>query len=343
MNNIRHSMLPKLAACPKYTPKPGDAGPAAQRGTVMDEAFRLGLQGDRTKIDALPAEDRPAVEWAVALMEDYKRTGTVEAREEYLAMHTPGIAHIGTADALCTKLGWVADLKTGQLRGYAEQLAAYCYAMMHMSFEQEYTAHVLYCDHQVVKSYRFTLEQAKHIVERIIAEVNDPAAEPRACDYCGWCANYDSCPAVVKPVEEGLAVIAAESPTLSSMLERVMESPEKLGQFVAQWKAVEKAIAEPALEALKAMLEDGREVDGWKLTEVKGREYFDVEGILWVARETNAPVESIILALGGKMSGKAYREWAAQLGKEPLNAHVRTGSTTKQLRQVKTKQTKQLN
>jgi hypothetical protein len=336
-------MLPKLAACPKYTPKPGPAGPAAERGIRGDDAFRLGLQGDRTKIDALPAEERPGIEWAVALMEDYKRTGTIETREEYLAMHTPGIAHIGTADALCTKLGWVADLKTGQLRGYAEQLAAYCYAMMHMTFEQEYTAHVLYCDHQVVKSYRFTLEQAKQIVERIIAEVNDPAAEPRASEYCGWCANYDFCPAVTKPVEEGLAVIAAESPTLSSMLERVMESPEKLGQFVAQWKAVEKAIAEPALDALKSMLEEGREVDGWKLTEVKGREYFDVEGILWVARETNAPVESIILALGGKMSGKAYREWAAQLGREPLNAHVRTGSTTKQLRQVKTKQTKQLN
>ena len=38
---IRHSMLPKLAACPKYLPKEGPAGPAAERGTLIDKAVRL--------------------------------------------------------------------------------------------------------------------------------------------------------------------------------------------------------------------------------------------------------------------------------------------------------------
>jgi hypothetical protein len=96
-------------------------------------------------------------------------------------------------------------------------------------------------------------------------------------------------------------------------------------------------VAEPALDELRRLLEEGGEVDGWKITEVNGREYFDVEAILHVARETNAPVESIILAMGGKMSGKSYREWAAALGCLYLESHIRTGSPSKQLRQVKTK------
>jgi hypothetical protein len=338
--NIRHSMLPKLAECPKYTPKPGEAGPAAQRGTVMDEAFRLALQGDRSKLEALPAEDRPAVEWAVALLEDYKRTGAVEAREEFLAMHTPGIAHVGTADALCERLGWVADLKTGAVRSYMEQLAAYSYACMATRFEQEWTAHVLYCDHQLVKSYRFTLEQARQIVEQIIAEVNDPAAEPRASEYCRWCANENTCPAVVRPVEKGLALAAQPVTSLETILTTILDSPERMGEFLAQWKMAEKMVAEPVEKAMRARLENGAEVRGWKLIDVKGREYYDAEGIVWAAKQANASLEAVVLAMGGTMSGKAYREWLTQLGQEPLNAHTRTGTGSKQLRQVKPAKTK---
>ena len=334
-------MLPKLAECPKYTPKPGDAGPAAQRGTLMDEAFRLGLQGDRSKIDTLPEEDRPAVEWAVALMEDYKRTGTIEAREEYLAMHTPGIAHVGTADALCEKLGWVADLKTGQIRSYMAQLAAYCYAMMHRTFEQDWTAHVLYCDHQLVKSYRFTLEQAKQMVEQIIAEVNDPAAEPRACEYCSWCANQNTCPAVVKPVEQGLALAAQPVTSLETILTTIMDTPERMGEFFAQWKMAEKLVAEPVEKAMRARLETGAEIPGWKLTEVKGREYADAEGIAWAAKEGNAPLGQVVEVMGGKMTGTKFREWvSAMLGTNPPEGLIRTGVSSKQLRQVKVTKSK---
>jgi len=341
MEKIRHSMLPKLAECPKYTPKPGDAGPAAQRGTVMDEAFRLALQGDRSKIDALPAEDRPAVDWAVGLMEDYKRTGTVEAREEYLAMHTPGISHVGTADALCEKVGWVADLKTGQVRGYMEQLAAYCYAMMHKTFEDSYAAHVLYCDHKLVKSYRFTLEQAKGIVERIIAEVNDPAAEPRACDYCGWCANQNTCPAVVKPVEQGLAMVTTPVTTLETILGTIMDSPERMGEFFAQWKMAEKLVAEPVEKAMRARLDTGAEIAGWKLTEVKGREYADADAIAWAAKEANAEIKQVIEAMDIKVTGTKFREGvSALLGTNPPEGLIRTGMITKQLRQVKVTKSK---
>lgn len=334
-------MLPKLAECPKYTPKPGDAGPAAQRGTLMDEAFRLGLQGDRSKIDTLPDEDRPAVEWAVALLEDYKRTGTIEAREEYLAMHTPGIAHVGTADALCLRLGWVADLKTGAVRDYSAQLAAYAYACMHANFEDSWAAHVLYCDHQLIKSYRFTKDQARQIVERILEEVRNPASEPRACDYCSWCANQNTCPAVVKPVEQGLALAAQPVTSLEKILTTIMDSPERMGEFFAQWKMAEKLVAEPVEKAMRSRLETGAEIPGWKLTEVKGREYADANAIAWAAKEGNVPLGQVVEVMGGKMTGSKFREWvSAMLGKNPPDGLIQTGASTKQLRQIKVAKSK---
>ena len=45
MSRIRHSALPKLEECPCYESNPV-AGPAAQRGTNMDAALRLLLQGE---------------------------------------------------------------------------------------------------------------------------------------------------------------------------------------------------------------------------------------------------------------------------------------------------------
>ena len=69
-----------------------------------------------------------------------------------------------------------------------------------------------------------------------------------------------------------------------------------------------------------------------------GSEYFDTDGILYAARETSAPLEGLVKALGGKMSGKVYREWCQQIGWEPLGAHVRQGKETTRLLQDRKKQ-----
>ena len=339
---IRHSMLPKLAACPKYQPKPGPAGPAAERGTKIDEAVRLGLRGDRSLLEGLAPEDKGPAEWAVALFLDYKRNGELETREEYLAMHTPGITHVGTADVLNEKMGWVGDLKTGQMRDYYHQMAAYALACMERRFEQDWVAHVVYCDQQKVVSYRFDYAEAKRTIETLLAEVRDPNAQPRACDYCDWCARKDSCPAVVRPVEDGLAVVYTPRATLSEMRERLFGDLRMLAEFAAQWKAVEKEIAEPAFEKIREMLEAGEEVSGWKVSKGAPTEYYDADGILWVAKETSAPLEGLIEAMGGKMSATKFTAWAKSLGVTPLNAHLRQGKAITRLLQDRGKKQKAL-
>jgi len=341
MKHIRHSALPKLAQCPKYQSKEGPAGPAAERGTRIDKAVRLALQGDRTEIEALAPEDKAPAEWAVQKFLDYKMTGELETREEFLAMHTPGMAHVGTADVLNEKLGWVADLKTGAVRDYYHQLLAYCLALMERHFLQDYVGHVVYADERKVVSYRVTYPEAKRQIELLLAEVRDPNAQPRACDYCDWCARKDSCPAVVRPVEEGLAVVQGTS--LTEIKARLLADPETMGKFYTQWKAVESELIKDTVKdsvpnRIKELLEAGEEVPGWKISKAKGSEYFDTEGILYAATETSAPLEGLIEAMGGKLGGEKYRSWCASIGHEPLNAHIRTGKETTRLLQDRKKQ-----
>ena len=337
MTKIRHSMLPKLAQCPKYQPKEGPAGPAAERGTRIDRAVRLALQGDRTELEALVPEDKAPAEWAVQLFLSYKMTGELETREEFLAMHTPGMSHVGTADVLCEKTGWVADLKTGAVRDYYHQILAYCLAVMERHFLQDFVGHVVYADERKVVSYRVTWPEAKRQIELLLAEVRDPNAQPRVSDYCDWCQRKDSCPAVIQPVEEGLAVVQG-SASLAEIKDRLLADPETLGKFLTQWKAVEKEIVDAASDRIKELLEAGEDVPGWRISKAKGSEYFDTEGILYAAKEKNAPLEGLIEVMGGKLGGEKYRAWCASLGHEPLTAHVRTGKETTRLLQDRKKQ-----
>jgi RNA polymerase subunit RPABC4/transcription elongation factor Spt4 len=339
---IRHSTLPKLAACPKYLPKPGPVGPAAERGTRMDAAIRRALEGDRSLLEGLTPEDKGPAEWAVALLQSYKMTGELETREEYLAMHTPGISHVGTADVLNRKLQWVADIKTGQLRDYYHQLAAYALACMERTFAQDWTGHVVYTDHKKVVSYIFEYAEAKRAIETVLAEVRDPNSQPRACDYCDWCARKDTCPAVVKPVEDGLAVVASPKQSLAEIRDRLLADPEKLAAFAVAWKAAEKEIGEPAIDRLKELLEAGEQVPGWKLSKTAPSEYYDADGILYVAKEASAPLEGLIEAMGGKMGSAKFAAWAGSLGVAPLTSHIRTGKPTTRLLQDRSKKQKAL-
>ena len=70
----------------------------------------------------------------------------------------------GTADAWLPELGMSADLKTGQLRNYREQMAAYALGFMDATFRTEWTSHLLFCDQRQLVTHRFTYDEAKALV-----------------------------------------------------------------------------------------------------------------------------------------------------------------------------------
>jgi hypothetical protein len=186
---------------------------------------------------------------------------------------------------------------------------------MEREFADAWTAHVIYCDHRQVASYRFTWDAAKRVVDRILEEAGDKHARPRGCEYCGWCRHKDRCPARIDDANAALAVVDDTAMTLPQMRERILADPDRLSAFMRQWKLAEKEIAEPVFAEAKARLEaDADAVPGWKSTSSAGREYFDHIAIVQAAVAGKCGLNELVLALGGKMSGKKYREWTAALG-----------------------------
>jgi len=195
--SLRPSNLPKLAVCPCYVSNP-EAGPAATRGSALDALFRARMQGDLNQAEMFyqpSVDDFAAVEWAVNTLRALFADSLILTHEKDCRVVIPGFENPGTADALIPDKLAHADLKTGAMRNYREQMAAYALGLMDAHFAAEWTAHLLFCDQREVVTLRFTYAEAKTTVEKVVAAYYNPAKQPTPCDYCGWCAKTETCEA----------------------------------------------------------------------------------------------------------------------------------------------------
>jgi hypothetical protein len=155
----------------------------------MDEAFRFALSGDTSKLDTLEDEEKNAVNWAVNQVCLVAELKPIISEESELKVKTPGIDHEGTEDSRIPQACVSLDLKSGQVRDYYAQMAAYAYGNMERDFAPEWTCHLLFCDQKKVVTHKFTYEQAKLVVENILEAVADPEKKPTPCEYCNWCMS----------------------------------------------------------------------------------------------------------------------------------------------------------
>ena len=334
MNELRASSLPKLAECPVFVGGDGYSE-FAQRGTRIDNDIREIVSG-KPVVASEDEGERAATTWGVQTLLNLAGGSPIETREEYLQMDIPGLSRTGTADALCVEKKWLADIKSGQIRNYREQMAAYALACMNAHWEFSWTTHVVYVDQRVVRSYEFTLEQAERIVQGVISAATSPLARPTPCQYCDWCANKDRCKALVVQSKHALADIdATNGDTLTIIRERLLASPEQHADFVARFKWFAKEFGEPLTDALKERLVAGEEVPGWKLTNPSPRRYVEPADILPVVKKMSP--EQAFFCAGGKMSADAFVEAAISLGVENPENLVKSAPGTPQMRQVKVK------
>ena len=333
---ISPSTLPKLAECALFEGANGTSA-AAERGTAVDLAIRNIIAGDELEPMAdVVGFDFSPIDFGVKQLKRLARHSFIETREEYLAMAVPGLSKLGTADAVCKAEKWVADIKTGQVRNYREQLAAYSLACMEDNFDTSWTAHVIYVDQSMIRSYDFSYEEAKQITQRTIDRATSADAKPTPCEYCSWCKHYNNCHAIVRQAESAIALIPdINGNSIEAIRQRILATAESLGSFIREWKLAEKEIAEPLLGHLKTRLESGDEVAGWKLTSMSGRKFVETEAIAKASQ--NITKETLILAMGGKLSEKSYLELCANNGVEPDQTAIKAGSPTTQLRQTKIK------
>jgi len=332
---ISPSSLPKLAECALFEGASGTSS-AAERGTAIDVAIRNLIAGNELERMDVVGYDFSPIAYGVNELTRLAKGSFVETREEYLAMAVPGLSKLGTADAVCKAEKWVADIKTGQLRNYREQLAAYSLACMEDNFEMSWTAHVIYVDQKLIRSYDFTYEEAKQGTQRTIDRATSAEAQPTPCEYCSWCKHYNNCHAIVRQAESAIALIPdINGNSIDAIRQRILATAESMGAFAKEWKLAEKEIAEPVLGHLKTRLENGDEVPGWKLTSMSGRKFVEHEAIAKASQGITK--ETLILAMGGKLSEKSYLELCANNGVEPDQSAIQTGANSLQLRQTKVK------
>lgn len=255
---VRPSSLPKLAHCRCYVNSPGTSE-AAERGTRIDSLIRAswGTPGD-IFINDTP-ENAEAVNFALSTLKLLSCGQLVETREEELRAVVPvdGVK-AGVMDALCVAGGWLADFKTGQVRDYEAQMAAYSLACMDAYFAEEWTSHLIFVDQKFVVSRNWTREEAERL---ILGIVNAPMV-PTPFENCSWCGAFESCPAV----RTATAEVTPELPALKATDKSEISLPPALEGMLADHAAAHEFLgklrivndwADLLKKQLLAQLEDG--------------------------------------------------------------------------------------
>jgi len=100
----------------------------------------------------------------------------------------------GSMDAYCK--GHLFDLKTGRVRDYSQQMAAYALGVMQKYGEKKLTCHLVYSKTKKVDKFDLTRKEAEDTVYAIVDSVNDPTRSPWPCEYCMWCDRKETCTAL---------------------------------------------------------------------------------------------------------------------------------------------------
>jgi hypothetical protein len=313
---IRHSALDKLDLCPCFESNPV-SGPAAERGTRMDVAYRGLLMGERQPFLSLSDDEQDAVLWAVTTAKELAEGHEIIADEALLKVTTPHLSHEGTEDSRVNAKSMSMDLKSGQLRSYHKQQAAYALGNMDRTFAKEWECVLLFCDQREVVHYRYTYEEADAWVKGIVESATDPNRQPCANEYCSWCVKKDTCPARTKPIVETLAVVESSQPTavsLEALKAGLLADPERLGAFLTTNAIFEDFVDDLKIKAKALMLHAHTVVPGWKLQTEAGREHFDRIAIVSAAVTGKSGLDDLVANCGGKMTGTKFREWCAKMG-----------------------------
>ena len=326
---LRPSLLPKLALCGHYRSEK-DAGAAANRGTKLDEAFRLAL----TPPEQLPKtgtvgvilsddEEIAAVNWAIATACALAGEHALEARESELRVEVGIHGMTGTADLLCASAGWSADLKSGQVRDYEAQQACYALGFMDRFFVDEWTVYLLFCDEQRVERLAFTLQSAIQTVHDALASWA-AGLPPQPNDYCGWCSQRWVCP--VRREQLGLILPANEA----ASVELESFDSDKLAAFALACKTVED-FSLKARDILKERaMKPGAKIPGVSVVTKRGSRTISAAELL--------PVASKLLPLLGNVSEAKAREAWGDASSFPESKIIEgAGSTYITVRPVKAK------
>lgn len=309
---VRPSSLPKVKLCGHFQGDPV-SGPAAARGTRLDVAFRAMIQGVEPEVE-LSIEEGMGLDWAVDSARILAGGHEIFSDEESLRVEIPVIDHAGTSDLLCPGAGWHGDLKSGEVRDYEAQMAAYAIGWMRDQGVAEWTAYLFYCDQRYVQSYRFTQESAEDVVRDAMAlRLSD--APPRPNQYCGWCAARWDCEARREELGSHLP-ISKNSPIWADIDTQTLARFCGFAGVVDEWREAARG------ELSRRCLEGGEPMpEGVGVTNRKGSEKLPGEAFLAL------PAKHITPLLGDVGVEKARAAFADALIAFPEGRLITTPGT----------------
>jgi hypothetical protein len=206
-------------------------------------------------------------------------------------------------------------------------MAAYALGLMETHFASEWTAHLLFCDQRQVVTLHFAYDEAKSMVERVIAAYKDTSKQPAICEYCGWCNKEVDCPVRLALAQNAVSVAA---PGFS--FDAVLADNSQLSKFLLACSVLEDYRGK-AEETAKERLQAGATIPGWKLTTRRGPEFVDH---ITVGHHIQTIGFSAVLAAYGNLSAKKFRDlWQAKFPQTPFPEEaVKHGHTSLSLRQT---------
>lgn len=294
MKKPRPSSLPKLKLCGQFESAPGTSE-AAERGLKLDAALRSAWE--TRVVPPLEQTDAIAVAWAFQKLEELANGMHVTMAEEQCKIDISALdGYVGTADAICLRGAWHADLKTGQIYDYEPQMAAYALGLMEETGFDEWTSYLLFADQQKVFCQVFTRDEAQEIVDDVLANVG---TAPTPNEYCGWCAKSLTCEARVEAQSTALATTQADFSV-------ILNNADRLGDFLARCKIFDD-FREAAEAKAREMLTAGQAVPGWKLGTPRARKTVDLFELWSACPEVNA---GQMLKVAGSISLKDAQQIA---------------------------------
>ena len=276
---LRPSSLPALKQCPCFAASGSDF---ADEGTDRHHAFKAALLGDDSLLNLLPGDDRDGVLWAV----DYVKLKANLADhplhlEQGLTLVLSNLEEMpGTPDAVCHLD--IFDLKWRK-RDYTSQMAAYAaMRLQELGFPGTITVHILFGAFQRAEVKAFDTAAAQREIDPIIARYHDPAKQPVPCDYCDWCANALTCPALNN---RALAVVAGrEDWQLDQWHASEITDPPQMARALRAVPHLRKWCDAVEHFADEMWQKRGLEIPGCQLKESRGKQYAtDLEGIYHAA------------------------------------------------------------
>ena len=316
----RPSSLPKLAECVRFEGMAG-AGPAAERGNVLDKLYREVL-GGVAELDP-NNDDHRGIAWAVGMTRilankqaddvgpEIFTTESILWKEDELRVQAMGMQ--GTADCALPHARASIDLKTGQERNYMEQQALYALGFMSRYNVDKWTVVLLYSDLRKMVELKFTRYWAESMIRNLMARVNDPLSVATPCDYCNWCAKKYTC-------EERLETVAfwAGKDPATIEWQAEMNDPVNLAQFINLCSLItsKDGLEDYARGLARDKLNTGEDVPGFVLRNRKGREYVEPETVAIHAEQLG--IANILAAYGSLSAEKFKGLWETALSGVPF-------------------------